>query len=114
MPRALSNSVRVIYPPFNRNELVERLQRGVTALSQELPVKRSVLFGSWAADRATAFSDIDLLVVYEGPSREDAFGVVRRHIPIKGLEPHVYTEDEALAVGETLARMTRGGVDLLT
>ncbi|MGI8824605.1 MAG: nucleotidyltransferase domain-containing protein [Chloroflexota bacterium] len=29
-------------------------------------MKRGTLFGSWAAGRATAFSDIDLLVIYSG------------------------------------------------
>jgi predicted nucleotidyltransferase len=92
---------------------VDRLRIGVCSLSRELPVTRAVLFGSWASGRATAFSDIDILVVYEGRAREDAYGMVRSHIPIRGLEPHVYSEVEAEAVKRTLEQMTRGGVLLL-
>jgi len=82
-------------------------------LETELPVRRAVLFGSWATGKATAFSDIDVLVVYEGPPRPDAYAIVRRSIPIRGLEPHLYSEGEAEAVAETIERMVRGGVPLL-
>ena len=92
---------------------MDQLRLGVLALSRDLPVKRAVLFGSWASGRATAYSDIDILVVYEGPARDDAYRVVRHHISVRGLEPHVYAEAEAEAVGQMLERMTRGGVSLL-
>lgn len=78
-----------------------------------LPVRRVALFGSWAEDRATAFSDIDLLVVYADPPRDDAYVLLRRHLPLRGLEPHVYSETEATQFGPTLERMTRDAIVLL-
>ena len=108
-----SGSVKVFYPPFSRDELVARLRDGLPALAEALPLRRVVLFGSWAKGRATAFSDVDLLVVYAGPPREDAYAVVRRHLPVRGLEPHVYAQAEAAQLQPTLDRMTNGGIPLL-
>lgn len=71
---------------------------------------RVVLFGSWAVGRHTAASDVDLLVIYRGAARDDAFHVVKSALAIPGLEPHPYTEDEATEMMERLARMTAGGV----
>lgn len=55
-------------------------------------------------------SDVDLLVVYDGPPREDAFATVKKTLPIRGLEPHVYTCEAADAQADLLARMARNGV----
>lgn len=59
-----------------------------------------ILFGSYAQNRYTAASDIDLLVVYEGPERKDAYKAVVNTISLPGLEPRVYTEDEYKAMLE--------------
>jgi predicted nucleotidyltransferase len=72
-----------------------------------------VLFGSWARGRATAFSDIDVLVVYEDPHREDATRLISESVPLRGLEAHVYSQTEAEQIRDVLARMSRDGVDLL-
>jgi predicted nucleotidyltransferase len=105
--------VRITFPALSREALVEHLREGVASLAAELPVRRAVLFGSWAAGRATAFSDIDVLVVYAGPPRDDAYQLVRRRLKLRGLEPHVYLEEEARLAGDVLHRMTAGGIDLL-
>jgi predicted nucleotidyltransferase len=106
--------VRVIYPRFSRDELVHRLQCGAKTLAQELPLVRVTLFGSWAKGRATAFSDIDVLVTYAGPTRDDAYTLVRRHVPVRGLEPHLYTEKEARQMDDVLERMTRDGIPIFS
>ncbi len=113
MPMRSSGSVRVFCPAYSRDELVALLRARVAELARHLPVRRAVLFGSWAAGRATARSDVDLLVVYAGPAREDAYRTVRTMLAVRGLEPHVYSEAEAEALRPVLERMTRGGVDLL-
>jgi uncharacterized protein len=113
MPTRSSGSVKLFYPRFDRQSLVSVLKQGLVALSQRMPLKRAVLFGSWAQGRATAFSDIDLLVIYSDPPRGDAYQEVRRCMDIPGLEPHVYSETEAAQLVETLSRMTANGIDLL-
>lgn len=113
MPSRSSSSVRVFSRPYSREELVALLRRQLPALAAALPVRRVVLFGSWAKGRATAFSDIDLLVVYADPPRDDAYALLRRHLALRGLEPHVYSETEATRLRPTLERMTRDGIVLL-
>ncbi len=109
MPARSSSSVRLFYPRYRRSELLATLRARVRHLADILPLKRGVLFGSWAEGRATAFSDIDLLVVYEGPPREDAYRLVRKTLNLRGLEAHVYAQEEADQMAETLKRMTRRG-----
>ncbi len=112
MPSRSFGSVKVFYPEYSRDELIARLREGVRKLAPLLPLERVVLFGSWSRGRATAFSDIDLLVVYPGPPRDDAYRLVRSAVELRGLEPHMYTSDQAEALEETLTRMTEDGVVL--
>jgi hypothetical protein len=71
-----------------------------------------VLFGSYAKGTYTVGSDVDLLVVYRGESRPDAYALVKRALSVPRLEPHVYTEAEYEAVASTVNRMVQGGVTL--
>jgi len=108
-PRS-SGSVKVFYPPWNREALLARLRAGVLALREVLPLVRVVLFGSYARSRQTVASDIDVLVVYAGAGRGDAYRLVRRALDLRRLEPHVYAEEEYAQVSETLERMVQDGI----
>ena len=88
------------------------LRQRVAALREKLPLKRVVLFGSYARGRQTVASDIDLLVVYTGEPRKDAYALVKRTIDVRRLEPHVYEELEYAQVRETIERMVRDGIAL--
>ncbi|MDQ7840186.1 MAG: nucleotidyltransferase domain-containing protein [bacterium] len=112
MPSRSSPSARVFFPRFDREALIGALRERMPALAARLPLVRVVLFGSWAAGRHTVASDVDLLVVYQGDQREDAFGAVKTSLAVPGLEPHVYTFQEAEAARDRLDRMTAGGVVL--
>lgn len=106
------SSVRVYYPRFDRAELIRRLRERMEALNEMLPLVRVVLFGSYARGNYTVASDVDLLVVYRGPAREDAFARVKKTLGIPSLEPHVYSEDEYRQASHRIARMTEGGIVL--
>ncbi len=108
--RPSSSSARAFWPRHSRDELLARLREGVGALGRELDVRRAVLIGSWAAGRHMAASDVDLLVVYSGPARADAYALCRKIVAVPRLQPHVYSEEEAAALAPTLDRMSRGGV----
>ena len=110
MPQRSSGSVKVFYPPWTREALLVRLREGVAALREVLPLVRVVLFGSYARGRQTVASDIDLLVVYAGAVRGDAYALVRRTLDLRRLEPHVYAEEEYAQVRETLERMVQDGI----
>lgn len=109
MQRKSSSSVRIFYPAYNREEVISRLKAGVENLNRVLPLCRAVLFGSYEKKRYTVASDIDLLVVYKGAHREDAFSLVRRNIPLRGLEPHVYSEEEYFYSKENIEKMIARG-----
>lgn len=106
-------SVRVTFPALNCEQVIGRIRAALPDLTLQLPVRRVVLFGSYARGRHTAYSDIDLLVVYDDPPVPDAFQRVRRAIPLRALEPHVYSRSEAEQVAAVLERMTRDGVVLM-
>lgn len=73
---------------------MERLRRASAILDKKLPLAMVILFGSFAQDRRTAGSDIDLLVVYRGQERADAFKVVMDEVRLPRLEPRIYTEEQ--------------------
>ena len=81
-------------------------------LQQKLPLLKVVLFGSYAKGNYTAGSEVDVLVVYRGSPRLDAYEIVWRTLRIPRLEPLVYAEEEQRAFQETLARMTKDGIVL--
>jgi predicted nucleotidyltransferase len=105
-----SGFVKVFYPPWSCEALLVRLREGVTALREVLPLVRVVLFGSYARGRQTVASDIDLLVVYAGAVRGDAYALVRRTLDLRRLEPHVYAEEEYAQVRKTLECMVQDGI----
>lgn len=113
MQRKSSSSVKVFYPRYSREEVLKKLAQGVEALQEKLPLKRVMLFGSYALRRHTVASDIDVLVVYGGEAREDAYALVKKAFALYGLEPHVYAEAEFQAVQEILERMVREGIVIL-
>ncbi len=112
MQKVSSGSVKIFYPEHKLPELVAVLRERVEALVQIFPLRRVVLFGSWARGKQTAFSDIDVLVIYSGLPREDAYKMAKQHLNLRGVEPHVYSEDEAEKLKPTLDRMTRDGIVL--
>lgn len=93
--------VRVTYPTLGRVEVMERLRKACISLERKLPISRMILFGSYAQGRYTAGSDIDVIVVYKGPERDDAYKMVVNEMGLPRVEPRVYTEEEfdALMVG---------------
>lgn len=54
----------------------------------------------------------DLLIVYDGPERNQEYRTVRNVIRLGGLEPRIYTSDQAGQMATILDRMIRGGVEL--
>lgn len=110
MPQGSSTSVKVFYPSFKIEELLSLLKERIKALHVSLPMKKVMLFGSWSTGRATAFSDIDLLVIYEGRARDDAYKMIWHSLGLRGLELHLYSEDEAEKMRPILQSMTQNGI----
>lgn len=90
--------------------MLEALQAAVPRLRAALPLRRVVLFGSYARGDFTAASDVDLLVVYADPPRPDAFAAVWKAVGLRNLEPHVFAQGEFDAVAAGWARPLAEGV----
>ena len=112
MPKKSSGSVQVFYPKYNREEIIQLISSGLAHLEPELPLLLVTLFGSYAQGNYTIASDIDLLVVYRGKKKREAYAVIRRALRIPRLEPHVYSQGEYEKIKDTLQRMTKKGIVL--
>ena len=102
--------VKVTYPSFTRTEVVEKLRRASVGLKKKLPLALVILFGSFARDRFTAASDVDLLVVYRGGERDDAYRLIMDEVRLPRLEPRIYTEkqfDRLMAESPKFAEVLR-------
>ncbi len=61
---------------MNRNQVLEHLARNKPTLMARYGVTDLALFGSTVRDTATAHSDIDILVSFDGPATSERyFGV---------------------------------------
>jgi len=80
--------VSVAYPSLSRSEVVERQREGRIRSEGKLPISRMILFGSYARGRYTAGRDV--VVVYGGSERYDAYKVVMNEVRVPRLEPRVY------------------------
>lgn len=59
-------------------------------------------------------SDVDLLIVYKGEERPDAFASAKKALDVPLLEPHVYSESEYERLKGVISRMIAGGIVLLS
>jgi len=89
-----SSSVKVYFPKYSRNEVTKLIRERLQTLQGKLPLQLVILFGSYAKGRYTASSDIDLLVTYKDPKREDAYSQVWDAIGMPKLQLHLYTASE--------------------
>lgn len=113
MPKKSSHSVKVYYPRYDREELIRILKEKVNILKHKIPLKRVILFGSYAKGNYTAFSDIDLLIVYKGKYKDEYYKVIRKTINIRGLEIHMYSDKEYELYKDYIKKMIKGGIKIL-
>ncbi len=111
MRRGSSDSVRIYYPEYSREELLILLRGRIDALKEKLPIRLVSLFGSYAKGRQTAASDIDLLVVYDGEKRGDDYKLAWDTLRIPRLQIHIYTLDEFEKLTESGSQLPREAMD---
>ncbi|MBI5955596.1 MAG: nucleotidyltransferase domain-containing protein [Chloroflexi bacterium] len=113
MQRRSLSSVRIFYPEFDREKLLQILSERLKELEARLPLIRVVLFGSYAHGNYTVGSDVDLLIIYSGEARADAYAMAKRILDIPRLEPHLYTKKEYKKMKGIISKMSEGGIVLL-
>lgn len=106
--------MQIFFPKFDQAELIRRLRDQMAALDEVLPLLQVTPFGSYARGNYTVASDVDLLVVYRGQPRKDAFAITKRVLNVPALEPHIYSEEEFKKARQRIARMTEGGIVLFS
>lgn len=94
MRRKSLNSVKIYYPKFSREHLVHLLRREFERIAEKIPVNLAILFGSYAIDRYTASSDIDLFVVVAGKDKNRYYNEISDQLKMGSLQLHLYTSDE--------------------
>lgn len=114
MPKKSSSSVRIFYPRFNKEAIIQAINSNLENVKRELPLLLVVLFGSYAKGNYTAASDVDLLVVYGGKQKEEAFAIVKRALDIPHLEPHLYTEAQFEEMKDKIKMMVKEGIVLFS
>jgi len=87
------SQVTVRYPVLSKKEVIEKLRQAYVRLEKKLSMSKMILYGSYALNRYTTGSDIDVLVVYRGRAREDAYKLVVTEVALPRLEPRIYTEE---------------------
>ncbi|MEM4245663.1 MAG: nucleotidyltransferase domain-containing protein [Candidatus Bathyarchaeia archaeon] len=83
--------VKVSYPIMGKREVLDRLRQVCVRLKKKMPLLKMILYGSYATGRYTAGSDVDIIVVYDGDEREDAYKLVVDEVALPRLEPKLYT-----------------------
>lgn len=86
--------MRIYYPRFSREALIGRLRLCAEEISRRIPLKLMVLFGSYASGRYTTASDVDLLIVYRGLRRDDAYSICWDILDLSNAEIRIYSEEE--------------------
>jgi predicted nucleotidyltransferase len=110
MRRESSSSVRIFYPKFDKEQLIRQLRIKIKELAKKIPLSLVILFGSYAHRSYTVDSDADLLVVYKGKEKQDAFAMIKKLLDISLIEPHVHSEDEYEKQRGSIDKITAGGV----
>jgi len=110
MQKESSSSVRIFYPKYNKNSIIQKLKERIEYLNEKLPLTLVVLFGSYAKGNYSVSSDVDLMVIYKGEPKDEAYAIVKKTLSIPLLEPHVYSDGEYEILKETIDRMIKDGV----
>jgi len=108
----MEGSVQIFYPKFNREKLIQAVRGKLEDLNKKLPLQLVILLGSYAKGNYTVASDADLLVVYRGKERKDAYATVKKTLGVSRLEPHVYSGSEYEKMKKTINKMTKDGIVL--
>lgn len=82
---------------MDKAEVIERVKQYAAVLSQELPVKQVILFGSYVSGTPHRDSDIDVAVVMHDVATEDYLAVLKRICALRTqidplIEPHLMLE----------------------
>jgi predicted nucleotidyltransferase len=96
MQEKYSSSARVFFPRFSLDDVVREVRRCISLSSEDLALKKVVIFGSYAKKRYTAGSDVDLFVVFDESrcTSDCVYKTLRKSIRLPRLELHILSLKE--------------------
>ena len=97
-----SDSVKIYSPRYRREDIIRILRSKVGEIRKRIPVKKIILFGSYAKNRYTVASDVDILVVYEERVGLDPYSIIWDIIDMPEVQLHIYRVDEYRKMRENL------------
>ncbi|MEM3404114.1 MAG: nucleotidyltransferase domain-containing protein [Nitrososphaeria archaeon] len=89
-----SDSVKVYYPKYSREKVIALVKAKIQELKNRIPLVKVILFGSYAKNRQTVASDIDILVLYSGEKVKDDYHIAWDILQIPEAQLHIYTVEE--------------------
>lgn len=117
MQRKYSNTVRVFFPKLSLDDVIREVSRCVSLFSEDLALKKVVIFGSYAKRKYTAGSDIDLFVVFDDSKRteDEVYKTLRKSIRLPRLELHILSLKayEAIKESKWMKTIDKEGVGVL-
>lgn len=117
MRKKSSNSVRIYYPKFSLEEVIEELKKSTSIIHEGFELDKVVLFGSYARNEYTIASDIDILVIYdESKSDEDrVYKTLMKNIKLPRVELHILSkkEYEKKKGSKWIKKIKEEGIDIL-
>lgn len=96
MRRRSSSSVRVFYPRHSQSDVISRVKETVASLSERIALDEVILFGSYAKNKHTVGSDIDIFIVFdESRSTEDEiYKIIMKAIKLPRVELHILSNKD--------------------
>lgn len=94
MRKRSSSSVRVFFPKFSVDEVVERIKETASHFSEDLGLEKVVLFGSYAKNRHTVSSDIDILVIFDESISDEVYKTPMKNVKLPRVELHILSKKE--------------------
>lgn len=95
MRRKSLDSVKIYSPRFRKEEIIRILKKKAYILAKKMGVKKIILFGSYARNRYTAASDIDILIIYNDKERRsNLYSEIWDIIDIPEIQLHIYTLED--------------------
>lgn len=96
MLKKSSNSVKIFFPKFNREEVVTEISKRITELHEKLHLDKVIIFGSYAKGNYTVASDIDLLIVFDNEkiNENEVYKCLMKSIQLPRLELHIISKKD--------------------
>ncbi|MEM2896419.1 MAG: nucleotidyltransferase domain-containing protein [Candidatus Bathyarchaeia archaeon] len=116
MQKKSSNSVKIFSPKFNLEAVAKEIKRVISIFFNQLALERVILFGSYAKNRYTVASDIDVLIVFNELKcdKDVVYKTLMKNIKLPRLELHILSKKdyEAMKNSRWIKEIENEGIEV--